>query len=109
MVTQRTKARIQSLERRYTPAEQPRVSIFLRITDASVPEPGEVAPKPDYTDAAIVGARTSLQKTVALRIERNPGETIPAFMKRASKAFPKNTMFYFCYRCDEPALTTQPH
>lgn len=106
MVTQRTKARIQALERRYPPEEQPRVSLFLRITDASVPEPGEVAPKPDYTDAAIVAARTSLQKTGAQRIERNPGESIPAFMKRASKAFPESTMFFFCYRCDEPALTT---
>lgn len=84
----------------------PRVSIFLRITDASVPEPGDMAPNPDYTDAAIVGARTSPQKNGAQRIERNPGETIPAFMKRASKAFPESTMFFFCYRCDEPALTT---
>lgn len=92
-------ARVTALEHAAGISDDPLPTIFIRVTDASRPDPDAPEPRRDYSDDAITGVRAS-RSASAERIDRLPGESIAHLQARASKMFPDSRLFFMCYLGD---------
>lgn len=59
--------------------EEPRGPILVTVNDMAVPEPGQVLPVTDYSDAAITAVTWR-----GGRLDRLPDETVEALLARAA-------------------------
>lgn len=88
------KARLRKIEEQLGVRAEPLPTIFISVTDCSVPDPGNPAVRYEYSDATTVGLRTGRQGGL---IERLPNESVSALKKRAEKLMPDCRIFITHY------------
>jgi hypothetical protein len=75
-------------------SEQP--TLFVRIEDASMPDPDLPAPEPFGADSDVIGVHGQLEGRGA-RLTRNEGESLVNLQKRAKRLAPQVRMWFFEY------------
>lgn len=96
MATKALKARLGALEATYGIDEVPQEPIFVKVCDASIPDPANPHPAAEYSDATIVGYRTH-RSGVAAVVARQEGEAITALEARAAATHSDVVLFFAMY------------